>query len=144
MGALSPVHWLILIAVLVILFGAKRLPDASRSLGRSMRIFKSEIKEMGQDGKDDAGTSAPAAQQPAPQQPVVQQLPPAAQPAPVTQPVPQPQPVAQQPAPQQPVVQQPVVQQPVAQQPVPQQVAPQQQPGTEYQATAAADGQKAS
>lgn len=133
MGALSPVHWLILIAVLVILFGAKRLPDASRSLGRSMRIFKSEIKEMGQDGKDEA---APAAQQPAQQQAVVQQLPPAVQPqaaAPVTQPVPQPQPVAQQPVAQQPVVQQPVPQQPVVQQPV-----------AEHQATAPADGQKAS
>jgi sec-independent protein translocase protein TatA len=28
------------------LFGAKRLPDSARSLGRSMRIFKSEMKEM--------------------------------------------------------------------------------------------------
>ncbi len=32
--------------VLLLLFGAKRLPDAARSLGRSMRIFKSEVKEM--------------------------------------------------------------------------------------------------
>jgi sec-independent protein translocase protein TatA len=39
-------HLLILVALLVLLFGAKRLPDAARSLGKSMRIFKSEIKEM--------------------------------------------------------------------------------------------------
>ena len=39
-------EWLIIIGVLVLLFGAKRLPDAARSLGRSMRIFKSEVKEM--------------------------------------------------------------------------------------------------
>ena len=49
MGALQPWHWLILIAVFVLLFGAKRLPDAARSLGKSMRIFKSEVKELNND-----------------------------------------------------------------------------------------------
>ena len=42
----EPSHILLLLLVLVILFGAKRLPDSARSLGRSMRIFKSEMKEM--------------------------------------------------------------------------------------------------
>lgn len=37
---------LLLLVVVLLLFGAKRLPDMSRSLGRSMRIFKSEVKEM--------------------------------------------------------------------------------------------------
>lgn len=46
MGGLQPWHWIIVIAVFVLLFGAKKLPDAARSLGKSMRIFKSEIKEM--------------------------------------------------------------------------------------------------
>lgn len=46
MGTLSVTHWLIILGVVVILFGAKRMPDAARGLGRSMRIFKSEIKEM--------------------------------------------------------------------------------------------------
>ncbi|MEI7914667.1 MAG: Sec-independent protein translocase subunit TatA [Mycobacteriaceae bacterium] len=46
MGALSPWHWAILIVVVVLLFGSKRLPDAARSLGKSMRIFKSEVKEL--------------------------------------------------------------------------------------------------
>lgn len=50
MGALSPTHWLIIVAVLVVLFGAKRLPDAARSLGRSARILKAEVKEAGADG----------------------------------------------------------------------------------------------
>ena len=36
----------ILLIVVLVLFGAKRLPDSARSLGRSMRIFKSEMKEM--------------------------------------------------------------------------------------------------
>jgi sec-independent protein translocase protein TatA len=51
MGALSPTHWLIIIAVLVVLFGAKRLPDAARSLGRSARILKAEVQEAGKDGQ---------------------------------------------------------------------------------------------
>ena len=53
MGGLQPWHWLIVIAVFVLLFGAKKLPDAARSLGKSMRIFKSEIKEMQADSKPD-------------------------------------------------------------------------------------------
>jgi sec-independent protein translocase protein TatA len=44
-------HIVILILVVVLLFGWKRMPDAARSLGRSMRIFKSEVGEMKNDGK---------------------------------------------------------------------------------------------
>lgn len=43
MGELSPWHWAIVIVVFVVLFGAKRLPDAARSLGRSARILKAEL-----------------------------------------------------------------------------------------------------
>jgi sec-independent protein translocase protein TatA len=63
MGSLSPAHWLILIAVAVLLFGAKRLPDAARSLGKSMRIFKSEVKELQAEGKTDTVTPAHPATQ---------------------------------------------------------------------------------
>ncbi|MBV9313615.1 MAG: Sec-independent protein translocase subunit TatA [Pseudonocardia sp.] len=45
-GAMSPTHWIIVIALLVLLFGAKRLPDAARSLGRSARILKSEVSGL--------------------------------------------------------------------------------------------------
>jgi sec-independent protein translocase protein TatA len=44
MGELSPWHWLIVIGVVVLLFGAKRLPDAARSLGRSARILRAELQ----------------------------------------------------------------------------------------------------
>jgi sec-independent protein translocase protein TatA len=48
---------IIIIAVLLILiFGWKRLPDAARSLGRSMRVFKSEVGEMKQDGRSAASS----------------------------------------------------------------------------------------
>ncbi|OBF61870.1 preprotein translocase subunit SecA [Mycobacterium sp. 852002-51971_SCH5477799-a] len=56
MGSLSPWHWAILAVVVILLFGAKKLPDAARSLGKSMRIFKSEIREMQTENK--AETSA--------------------------------------------------------------------------------------
>ncbi len=76
MGSLSPIHWLIVLLVLVVLFGAKRLPDASRSIGRSLRIFKSEMKDMGgDDDKTDAAKAAAAA--PPAAVPAPQQLPPA-------------------------------------------------------------------
>jgi sec-independent protein translocase protein TatA len=37
--------------IVILLFGAKKLPDAARSLGKSMRIFKSEIREMQSENK---------------------------------------------------------------------------------------------
>lgn len=37
---------IVLVLVLVVVFGWKRLPDAARSLGRSARVFKSEVDEM--------------------------------------------------------------------------------------------------
>jgi sec-independent protein translocase protein TatA len=54
MGELSPWHWAVVIIVLVVLFGARRLPDAARSLGRSARILKSELR-----ANDDPPPSAP-------------------------------------------------------------------------------------
>jgi TatA/E family protein of Tat protein translocase len=56
----EPSHILLLLIVVVVLFGAKRLPDSARSLGRSMRIFKSELKEMKND--DDQKKDSPNGQ----------------------------------------------------------------------------------
>jgi sec-independent protein translocase protein TatA len=49
----EPSHILLLLLVLVLLFGAKRLPDSARSIGKSMRIFKGELKEMKDDSSKD-------------------------------------------------------------------------------------------
>ncbi|MCK0090355.1 Sec-independent protein translocase subunit TatA [Rhodococcus sp. F64268] len=46
MGAMSPAHWAIVAVVLLVLFGSKKLPEAARGLGRSLRILKSEVGEM--------------------------------------------------------------------------------------------------
>ena len=51
---------LIIAIVILVLFGSRKLPDAARSLGRSMRIFRSEIKGMRDD--DDETRQAPPAQ----------------------------------------------------------------------------------
>ncbi|TPG28151.1 Sec-independent protein translocase subunit TatA [Mycolicibacterium hodleri] len=42
----GPAHWAALAVVMILLFGAKKLPDAARSLGTSLRIFKSELGEL--------------------------------------------------------------------------------------------------
>ncbi|WP_410657740.1 Sec-independent protein translocase subunit TatA [Amycolatopsis sp. lyj-112] len=54
MNALQPWHIIILVLVVVLLFGAKRLPDAARSIGKSMKIFKAETKDMAGGDKDKA------------------------------------------------------------------------------------------
>ncbi|MCK0440719.1 Sec-independent protein translocase subunit TatA [Gordonia alkaliphila] len=51
MGGIGAWEIAIIVIVLVLLFGAKKLPDMARGLGRSMRVFKSEIAEMQNDGK---------------------------------------------------------------------------------------------
>lgn len=50
-GADAPWHWLILAIVVFALFGYKKMPDAARSLGRSLRVFKTEIKGLSEDDK---------------------------------------------------------------------------------------------
>ncbi len=54
-------EWLIIVALILLLFGAKRLPDAARGLGRSLRIFKAETKGLADDAKGGAAAeSAPS------------------------------------------------------------------------------------
>jgi sec-independent protein translocase protein TatA len=45
-NGLEPMHILIVVIVLVLLFGAKRLPDLAKSVGQSMKIFKNEVKDL--------------------------------------------------------------------------------------------------
>lgn len=59
-------HLLIIAALIIILFGAKRLPDAARGIGKSMRIFRAETRGM-HDEEAAAGTNGAAQQAPPPQ-----------------------------------------------------------------------------
>jgi sec-independent protein translocase protein TatA len=85
MGALKPWHIIVFVVVLVLLFGAKRLPDAARSLGRSLRIIKAETKGLVDDDNNVAEKAEPQfsrqplngeVQQPGHQQQGYQQQPP--------------------------------------------------------------------
>jgi sec-independent protein translocase protein TatA len=44
-------EWLVILVIVLLLFGARRLPDLARSVGHSLRVFRSEVK----DGRDGAG-----------------------------------------------------------------------------------------
>jgi sec-independent protein translocase protein TatA len=76
LGELSPWHLLILAAVVLVLFGAKRLPDSARSLGRAMRIFKAETSGLHDGDKTDDGNTQAAQSQAAPSQPAQPAAPP--------------------------------------------------------------------
>jgi sec-independent protein translocase protein TatA len=78
-------EFVILIGVLVLLFGAKRLPDMARSIGQSARVFKGEMKGMKSDDKPADKPAEPPAPGPAAAAPPAE-LPPAAPVAPVAQP----------------------------------------------------------
>jgi sec-independent protein translocase protein TatA len=89
-------EWLILVAIILLLFGAKRLPDAARGIGRSLRIFKAETKGLAEDDAAKADGAKPdTVAEAAPAAPAVT---PAAPPAVAAPPAPQspsPEPVAE-------------------------------------------------
>jgi sec-independent protein translocase protein TatA len=59
MGELSPIHWLIVLAIIVLLFGGKKIPEVMKGLGEGIRHFK--------DGM--SGNTAPTATAPPPSAP---------------------------------------------------------------------------
>ena len=59
----------IVILIIVIIFGAPKLPQLARSLGQSMKIFKSEVKEMRNDDEHQEQAAIQQAPQAQPQQP---------------------------------------------------------------------------
>jgi len=52
MGSLGPTEIILIILVIVLLFGAKKLPDLARGSGRALRIFKAETKGLIDDDED--------------------------------------------------------------------------------------------
>lgn len=67
MPNLRPMEILLIAAIILLLFGAKRLPDAARSVGRSLRIFKAETKGLA-DGPAEIEVQVEAEEQPNPAQ----------------------------------------------------------------------------
>jgi sec-independent protein translocase protein TatA len=90
MGLDNPLHIAFLVVILLLVFGAKRLPEIGRSLGSGMREFKSSVT-----GEDHAHQTLPPAQQTPAQQPQQHQQ----EPPPVTAAPPVPASAAAPPAP---------------------------------------------
>jgi sec-independent protein translocase protein TatA len=60
MGALRGWHIVVLLVVILLLFGAPKLPELARSIGKSLHILKDEAKSLAADDTgDDAGKAAP-------------------------------------------------------------------------------------
>lgn len=57
LGNLNGWHFLILLVVILLVFGAPKLPGLAKSLGQSLKIFRNEMKS---DSKDDDSTDKPA------------------------------------------------------------------------------------
>ncbi len=61
-NGLEPWHLIVVAVVVFMLFGAKRMPDTARALGKSLRILKSETRALKEDFKDGvSGNDEPAA-----------------------------------------------------------------------------------
>ncbi|CAL9393134.1 Sec-independent protein translocase subunit TatA [Streptomyces sp. enrichment culture] len=58
-GKIGPLEITLILVIILLLFGAKKLPDMARSLGKSARILKSEAKAMKEDGKAAAPADPP-------------------------------------------------------------------------------------
>ncbi len=56
---MRPVHILILLLVLIIIFGASKLPDIARNIGKSAKVLKSELSDLSEDGSNKQVTAGP-------------------------------------------------------------------------------------
>jgi sec-independent protein translocase protein TatA len=54
LAGLGPAEVLIILLVLVLVFGAKKLPELARGSGQALRIFKAETRGLAEDDYDDA------------------------------------------------------------------------------------------
>lgn len=55
MGALGPLEWTIIILVLVLLFGARKIPGLARGIGKGISEFRKAMKDGKQEKQDDNG-----------------------------------------------------------------------------------------
>jgi sec-independent protein translocase protein TatA len=63
-GLESPWHWLVLLVILLLLFGSKKLPEMGRSLGKGIREFKGTVSGLSLDANDETPPRAPVAPPP--------------------------------------------------------------------------------
>ena len=60
MGAVKPWHWIVILVLLILLFGANKLPDIASNLGQSLKVFKKEVKELREEDGAGAQQKPPA------------------------------------------------------------------------------------
>ena len=46
---MRPIHWIIVLVVVLVLFGAQKLPELAKSIGQSAKILKKEMNELSED-----------------------------------------------------------------------------------------------
>jgi len=51
MGEFSPMHWLVVLFIIMLLFGGKKLPEVARGLGEGIKEFKKAMKDTGENSK---------------------------------------------------------------------------------------------
>jgi sec-independent protein translocase protein TatA len=61
MGEFSPFHWLVVLAIVVLLFGGKKIPEVMRGLGEGIRSFKEGMHGAGQAPAQSTQVTPPAA-----------------------------------------------------------------------------------
>jgi len=61
MGEFSPFHWLVVLAIVVLLFGGKKIPEVMRGLGEGIRSFKEGMHGAGQTSAQSTQVQPPAA-----------------------------------------------------------------------------------
>ncbi|MBV5335355.1 MAG: twin-arginine translocase TatA/TatE family subunit [Sulfuricurvum sp.] len=59
MGSFSTSHWLIVLGIVVLLFGAKKIPELAKGLGQGIRNFKKEMKDDQAEGSEATIVEAP-------------------------------------------------------------------------------------
>lgn len=62
MPNLGPMEWILILLVLILLFGAKKLPDTAKALGQSLRLFKKETSKLSEE--DEAKSTVRAQAEP--------------------------------------------------------------------------------
>ena len=60
MGAFNPWHWIVILVLLILLFGANKLPDIASNLGQSLKVFMKEVKELREEDGAGAQQKPPA------------------------------------------------------------------------------------
>ena len=60
MGEFSPLHWMIVAVVILVLFGGRKIPELMRGLGEGVRVFKEGMSGTSQPPTPPAQTNAPA------------------------------------------------------------------------------------